>query len=140
MAKEVSNGHIKKAKNNNFAPFDLLQEHLATGSVWSAERFKEYANATHNTHYLTSFTDAEKYYDVDLVTDEDLIDKQTENAELVGVLTYVMWQKVLAAKNGRAIVLELAKTSWAEVLRYVMALPPVKSPKLSRSDVHFPDG
>ena len=107
--REVAKGHTKKAGADRYAPFDLLEDYLASESDWSKDRFQEYAKATFGSQYISRFPKLQSLYEInDDKSDEELSTEKDDLAILLGELTFVQWRKIVKT-NSRAVILSIAE-------------------------------
>ena len=117
---ELVYGHIKKGKQGNESPFDLLRSVLADKSdKQAAALFREYAETFKGKRQLFWSHGLKARLAVEEATDEEVANRVEEGAELLGQLTPEQWLDVLAV-DARATVLEIAAAmTWHHVQRFL---------------------
>jgi hypothetical protein len=117
---EMVYGHIKKGKQDGETPFDLLRSLLADKTdKQAAALFQEYAQAFKGKRQLFWSHGLKARLAVEEATDEELVERVDEGAELLGQLTAEQWRDVLKV-DARATVLEIAASrSWHHVERFL---------------------
>jgi hypothetical protein len=117
---EMTKGHTKKAKHGSETPFDLLRAFLADpDDKQAAALFREFAEVFKGKRQLHWSKGLKARFAIEETTDEELVERLEEDAELLGLLTIDQWRDVLAAK-GRAVVLCCAASGgWPAVCDYL---------------------
>jgi len=124
---EMTKSHIKKGKEGQRSPWDLLGDFAETGDCDFADWFKEYASAFKGKHQLSW----SKGLRADLgigeeKSDQDLVTELREKAVLLGMLSPSEWALVLKTE-ARAHVLEAAEASgWPGVQELLKRLERMK--------------
>jgi hypothetical protein len=115
---EMTKGHIKVAKDGE-TPFDFLRAYLEDGDKQAAALFAEFAKVFKGKRQLHWSRGLKKRFGIGDVSDEELAQKQDDQAVLLGSISLEQWRAVLR-HEGRAIVLELAeKQGWEAVEGYI---------------------
>lgn len=117
---EMTKGHSKKGQKGSETPFDLLRAVLADPEdKQAAALFKEFAEVFKGKRQLHWSKGLKARFAIEEVSDEELVERLEEDAELLGILTLEQWRDVLAAK-GRAVVLCCAASGgWPAVCDYL---------------------
>ena len=115
---EMTKGHVKKGRAGGETPFDLLRSVLDDKSdTQAAALFREFVHAFKGKRQLVWSPGLKARLAVEHATDEEIVQRVDEEAELLGQITLEQWRDVLKV-DGRALVLEIAaKRSWCEVKR-----------------------
>lgn len=101
LGQELSKSHIKKAKNESMSPFDFLRKYLEEENEKYLKLFKEYAECFKGKRQVQWSPGLKERYLIIEKTDEQLATEQTEQADILGMLTYEDW-KVILRKDARA--------------------------------------
>lgn len=117
---ELTYGHIKKGKAGGETPFDLLRSVLADqDDKQAAALFREYAQAFKGKRQLHWSHGLKAQLAIEEATDEEVVERLEEGAELLGQLTPDQWRDVLKVE-ARATVLEIAaRCTWHHVQRFL---------------------
>jgi len=116
---EMTKGHIKKGRKESCTPFDLLRRVLADGKDKEAARlFREFATEFKGSRQLVWSRGLKACFQVVEMNDEEITQKIETEAVVLGRITVAEWRCVLAA-DGRALVLELARSGWELVRLYL---------------------
>mgnify|MGYP003602512389 FL=1 len=118
---EISKGHIKQAKAGGETPFDLLRAVLADKSDrQAAALFSEFGRVFKGKRQLSWSRGLRARFDLaEEKTDEELSREQSEDAELLGLISVDEWRDVLRVQ-ARGVVLELAAAGgWLAVARFL---------------------
>lgn len=106
--REMTKAHIKKGREEGLTPFDFLRIILDTGDAEYVELFQEYADAMKGIRQLLWSPGLKKKYLIEEKTDEQLSEEKTEMADLLGIIPYYQWQKILKSDK-RVEFLELCE-------------------------------
>lgn len=128
LENELTKAHIKHGQGDKgLTPFDLLR--LARDGnegdrARAGELFREYAVAFHGQRQLVFSRGLKERYEVEDLSDDDILKKQDDQAFLVGSLSLWEWYRVLKAdkQNARAGVLQAALSGWQAVRAYLDSL------------------
>lgn len=118
---EMTKGHIKQAKAGGETPFDLLRAVLADKSDrQAAALFSEFGRVFKGKRQLSWSRGLRARFDLaEEKTDEELSREQSEDAELLGLISVDEWRDVLRVQ-ARGVVLELAAAGgWLAVARFL---------------------
>ena len=118
---EMTKGHIKQAKAGGETPFDLLRAVLADKSDrQAAALFSEFGRVFKGKRQLSWSRGLRARIDLaEEKTDEELSREQSEDAELLGLISVDEWRDVLRVQ-ARGVVLELAAAGgWLAVARFL---------------------
>lgn len=118
---EMTKGHIKQAKAGGETPFDLLRAVLADKSdKQAAALFAEFGLVFKGKRQLSWSRGLRARFDLaEEKTDEELSREQSEDAELLGLISVDEWRDVLRVQ-ARGVVLELAAAGgWSAVARFL---------------------
>lgn len=115
---EMTKGHIKRARDGE-TPFDFLRAYLEEGDKQAAALFAEFAATFKGKRQLHWSKGLKKRFAIGDVSDEELAQRQDDQAVLLGAIALEQWRAVLR-HEGRSTVLELAeKQGWEGVERYL---------------------
>ncbi len=128
LESEVTKGHIKRGRDGNSSPWDLLRG-IAEGVTEYQGLFQEYARAFKGRHQLEWSRGLRKMLEMEEEeSDADLAEEEEEGAELLGMLTFDQWRVVLR-KDRRAELLGVAeREGWRGVLAYISGLVGMREP------------
>lgn len=118
---EMTKGHIKQAKAGGETPFDLLRAVLADkGDKQAAALFAEFGRVFKGKRQLSWSRGLRARFDLaEEKTDDELAREQSEDAELLGLISVDEWRDVLRVQ-ARGVVLELAAAGgWSAVARFL---------------------
>ena len=118
---EMTKGHVKQAKAGGETPFDLLRAVLADKSDrQAAALFSEFGRVFKGKRQLSWSRGLRARFDLaEEKTDEELSREQSEDAELLGLISVDEWRDVLRVQ-ARGVVLELAAAGgWLAVARFL---------------------
>lgn len=121
LESELTKGHIKKSKGGA-TPFDLLRRCLVDpGDKRSGLLFREFAECFHGRRQLVWSRGLKARFLVVDVQDEELASRLDDDCHVLGRLVADDWRRVVRVE-GRALVLELARSGWAAVELYLSSL------------------
>ena len=122
MGAELTKANIKRGKEGRYTPWDLLRWHDETGDEKPAELFREYAQAFYDARQLVWSRGLKARYRIGKYTDQELAERQEEEAVIVIRIPKVDWYRV-CRDRGRGTVLVLAESGGAPaVLTYLERL------------------
>ena len=122
MGAELTKAHCKHGRNGRYTPWDLLRWHQETSEEQPAALFREYAQAFHGARQLVWSRGLKARYGIGEHTDQDLAERQEEEAVIVMRIPWADWLRVCRCR-GRGTVLVLAENGGASaVLRYLEIL------------------
>lgn len=108
-AAEVTKGPVKVGRNGSVTPFQLL-DLAGQGDKQAAALFVEYAKAMKGRRLLSWSHGAREMFDIGQeLTDEELVEKNEEDAVVLLTLTPGQWKKIVG-NDIRAEVLNVAST------------------------------
>lgn len=99
LEQELSKSHIKKAKQDSMTPFDFLREYLKTEDVKYINLFREYAECFKGKRQIQWSQGLKKKFVLVEKTDEELAKEKTEEADILGMLTYAEWKQILKSDS-----------------------------------------
>lgn len=108
--RELTKSHIKKGRQDGLTPFDFLRIILEDGDADYVDLFQEYAEAMKGRQQLKYSKGLKKLYAIPDKTDEQLAVEKTEEADLLGIIPYYLWQKILRSDE-RANFLQLCENN-----------------------------
>lgn len=95
LEQEMSKSHIKKGKLGSLTPFDFLREYIQTEDEKLIKLFQEYAECFKGKRQLQWSQGLKKQFIIEEKTDEDLAKEKTEEADLLGLISYDEWKIIL---------------------------------------------
>lgn len=104
LENEMTKGHIKQGKDKGRTPFDLLRDY-AQGDKQAGALFVEYANAFKGKRQLFWSRGLKAHFAIEEATDQELAEREEENAEQGCTLSREDWALVLS-HDCRAEILE----------------------------------
>jgi hypothetical protein len=124
---EMTKGHTKKAFQGE-TPFDFLRSYLADPEDKQAlALFKEFAEAFKGKRQLHWSKGLKKHFAIGEKSDEEVAAVIDDQASLLGSITLDQWRDVLAATNGRGLVLQFAAAGgWDAVEFYLVSIKRVR--------------
>jgi len=108
LEQELSKAHIKKAKNDSMTPFDFLRKYLEEEDEKYLILFREFAKCFKGKRQLQWSQGLKKRFVLEDKTDEQLATEKTEEADVLGLLNYETWKKILEYEN-RSYFLDLCE-------------------------------
>jgi len=122
LESELTQWHRKHGKIQSQTPFDLLRNVIGNNDRYSAHLFKEYAEAFQGRHQLQFSRGLKKRYQILDVSDDELVQKQDDDALLLGSLSLDDWRTICKTES-RGLILEIATNGdWEGVLLAVEGL------------------
>lgn len=116
LSKELAKSHLKKSKDRNGkTPFDLLRDFIETGSKYSADLFREYAEAFAGQTQLYWSQGLKAKFAIGELSDEEIAAHQDYDAVTVATISITDWRLILRS-NDRGLVLELARHGGASAV------------------------
>lgn len=107
---ELTQWHRKRGKVESQTPFDLLRRVFDIQDKHAAALFREYAEAFHGRHQLQFSRGLKKLYAIAELSDEELTQRQDDDAILLGSLTSEQW-KAVCDSGQRGALLEVAASA-----------------------------
>lgn len=101
LEQELAKSHIKKGKLESLTPFDFLRKYIETENERYIALFQEYAVALKGKTQLYWSRGLKKHFCIGDKSDEQLAKEKTEDADLLGLLTYDQW-KIILKKDRRS--------------------------------------
>jgi hypothetical protein len=108
LESELSKSHIKKGRDKSFTPFDFLRKYRETENKRFLALFKEYAEAFKGKRQIYWSNGLKKYFLIGEKSDEEISKEKTEEADLLGLITYEEW-KIILRNDRRADLLDLTE-------------------------------
>jgi hypothetical protein len=108
LESELSKSHIKKGKDNSLTPFDFLRKYRETEDNRFLALFKEYAETFKGKRQIFWSPGLKKQFLINEKSDEEIAKEKTEQADLLGSITYEEW-KVILRHDARADLLDLTE-------------------------------
>jgi hypothetical protein len=125
-ADELVRGNSKQARRGGRTPFALLADYALLEDADAGVLFRSYAAAFKGKNHLRWSRGLRENLGLGWVvlTDQELAEQQTDQADLLGVLTHAEWRRVLCAgRAARGELLEVASSGdWLEVVAFVRGL------------------
>lgn len=122
---ELAKAHAKRAKDGRFSPFDLLRVSYDSqaSKAWKDQAlslFCDYVAAFHGVRQVFWSHGLKAQFQLQEVTDEEAANEHTERADLLSVIEFDQWRRILAAGEWRATVLELFERGGLEAFQFFM--------------------
>ncbi|MEB9886004.1 protein rep [Bacillus paranthracis] len=108
LEQEMSKAHIKKAKNDSMTPFDFLRQYLETDDKKYLILFREYASCFKGKRQLQWSPGLKQKFEIDDKTDEQVAKEKIDEADLLGLIDYELWKRILKYDN-RSYFLDLCE-------------------------------
>ncbi|HDR7795977.1 protein rep [Bacillus cereus] len=108
LDQELTKSHIKKAKYESLTPFDFLRKYYETEDKKYIYLFQEYARCFKGKRQLQWSQGLKKRFVVEDKTDEQVAKEKVEDADLLGMLEYDLWKRILKYDN-RSYFLDLCE-------------------------------
>ena len=105
IEQEMTKSHIKRGRDSNMTPFDLLRDVLQNDDDYSKELYKEYALAFKGKRQLHWSRGLKEHFSITDKTDEELAKEKVEQADILGLLTSHQWKEIIRS-NQRAQLLD----------------------------------
>jgi hypothetical protein len=123
---ELVRGNTKQARRGGRTPFALLADYALVEDAEAGQLFKSYAGAFKGKNHLRWSKGLRENLSLSWVvlSDQELAEQQTEEADQLGVLTHAEWRRVLCAgRAARGELLEVASAGdWSRVVEFVRGL------------------
>lgn len=119
LESELTQWHRKRGKVESRTPFDLLRNYIASKDGYSAQLFRDYAEAFHGRHQLQFSRGLKALYQIGEVSDDELVQAQDEDAFLLCSLTLDQWRLVCRTES-RGMLLECAANGGADAVFTVL--------------------
>lgn len=133
LESELSKSHLKKGRNGSRSPFQFLDDYCL-GDKQSGALFIEYAEAFRGKRQLTWSRGLKDLFNLEELTDEELIESEEDDGELVVRVSKADWYSLLFTRHAmldpRLLLLQLAENGGADaVTTYLNGIPkkPLKS-------------
>lgn len=122
LESELTQWHRKRGKVDSQTPFDLLRQVFDTQDKQAAALFREYADSFHGRHQLQFSRGLKKLYAIAEVSDDELANRQDDDAVLLGSFTPDQW-RLVCQTGQRGSLLEVASSSgWDAVVSLLESL------------------
>lgn len=95
IEQEMTKSHIKKGKESNMTPFDLLRDVLYNDDDYSKVLYREYAAAFKGKRQLHWSRGLKDCFDINDKTDEEVAKEKVEHSDLLGMLTSNQWKEII---------------------------------------------
>lgn len=92
---EMTKSNSKKGRGTSLTPFDFLRAIVEDGDLSYENQFKEFAQAVRNVPQLRWSKGLKDLYEIDDKSDEQLAEEKTEEADLLGGLSWGDWRYIL---------------------------------------------
>ncbi len=122
LESELTQWHRKRGKVDSQTPFDLLRRVFESQDKKASALFREYSESFHGRHQLQFSRGLKKLYSVAEISDDELTNKQDDEAVLLGSFTPQQW-RLVCQTGQRGSLLEVATSSgWDAVLTLLESL------------------
>lgn len=121
LDREMTKGHLKKAKSGGRSPFDLLRSFMYDNDKQAGVLFREYAAAFKGKRQLVWSKGLKALFAVEEKTDEETAANIEEDAVLLGSISFEDWRLILKF-DLRGEILEIAQHGWDRVEFYLSVL------------------
>lgn len=119
LEQELSKAHIKKAKYESMTPFDFLRRYLVEEDEKYLKLFKEYALCFKGKRQLQWSQGLKKMFILEEKTDEELAKEKTEEADLLGLLEYDFWKKILKYEERTKLLDMVEKYGFEQAIKMI---------------------
>ena len=109
IEQELTKAHIKKGREANMTPFDLLRDVLNNDDDYSKSLFKEYAVAFKGKRQLHWSRGLKDRFAVVDKTDEEVAKEKVEQADLLGLLNSDQWKEILRSNQRAQLLTNIEK-------------------------------
>lgn len=113
---ELTQWHRKRGKVDSQTPFDFLRRVFDSQDKQAGALFREYAEAFHGRHQLQFSRGLKKRYAIAELSDEELTQRQDDDAILLGSVTPDQWRLVCRSGQRGALLEIAASAGWDAVL------------------------
>ncbi len=122
LDREMTKGHLKKAKTGGRSPFDLLRSYAHDNDKQAGALFVEYATVFKGRRQLVWSKGLKALFLVSDRTDEETAAAQEDDAVLLGMITFSQW-RAIRFFNVRGHILELGRFGgWEAIICYIEPL------------------
>ncbi|WNC17868.1 protein rep [Brevibacillus brevis] len=119
---EMTKSHSKMGKKGGMTPFDFLREFLVTGDTSMLDKFREYGEAVKGKRQLMWSRGLKEMFLLEDKTDEQIATEKVEEADLLGMIPYEMWTRILR-NDFRAQFLQLVEEQgFDQALEFVSSM------------------
>ena len=109
IEQEMTKSHIKKGRESNLTPFDLLRDVLHDDDDYSKALFREYASAFKGKRQLHWSRGLKGHFDITDKTDEELAKEKVEQADILGLLTSHQWKEIIRVDQRAQLLTNIEK-------------------------------
>ena len=95
IEQEMTKSHIKKGRESNMTPFDLLRDVLHNDDDYSKALYREYAVSFKGKRQLHWSRGLKDHFAITDKTDEELAKEKVEQADLLGLITSDQWREII---------------------------------------------
>lgn len=120
LEQELSKSHIKKAKNDSMTPFDFLREYLKTEDEKYLKLFKEYAECFKGKRQIQWSPGLKQMFVLQEKTDEQLAKEKTEEADILGMISYQDWKIILKSELRAKLLDRIEKYGFDSAIRMTL--------------------
>lgn len=92
---EMTKSNVKKGRLESLTPFDFLRKYYETENGMYLSLFKEYAEGTKLKRQLSWSNGLKSMFVIEEKTDEQLAKEKTEQADILGLIDYDIWKRIL---------------------------------------------
>jgi hypothetical protein len=121
LDREMTKGHMKKAKRGGRSPFDLLRSYLYDSDKQAGALFCAYASAFKGKRQLVWSKGLKALFAVEEKTDEETAANIEEDAVYLGSISFEDWRLILKF-DLRCQILEIAQHGWDRVEIFLSVL------------------
>ena len=121
IEQELTKSHIKKGRENNMTPFDLLRDVLHNDDDYSKALYKEYATAFKGKRQLHWSRGLKDHFAITDKTDEQLAKEKVEQADLLGLLTSDQWREIIRKDQRAQLLTNIEKHGFDVGLKITLA-------------------
>lgn len=109
---EMTKANIKKGREGNLTPFDMLRAIVEDGDLEYEGKFREYAAAVKGKQQLVWSPGLKSMYAVEDKSDEDIANEKIEEADLLGRLSWQEWRFIIQNELRVQLLEEIEKNGY----------------------------
>lgn len=113
---EMTKANIKKGREGNITPFDMLRVVVEDGDLEYETKFREYASATKGKQQLVWSPGLKDKYCIDEKTDEEVSLEKVDEADLLGRLSWQEWKFILHNNLRYELLKEIEKYGYEKAI------------------------
>lgn len=119
---EMTKSNVKKGKKESLTPFDFLRKYYETENDMYLGLYREYARATKGKLQLAWSKGLKAQFIIEDKTDEQVAKEKTEEADILGLVDFEDWKKILRYDLRSKLLDNVEKSGFDLGLRKTLAI------------------